>query len=140
MGAPQAGRRDHLEAITLLSWLVVSLTTILLSLGCHARVTWISMRCWVGTRTGYFFYFLPWGGTSTHTILCPETECTKVIQSLNNYQLTYLAIYILKTGLKSLNQLRSAATLAKSACGAITPALVQGKVARRALCRRVSKP
>ena len=39
MGAPQAGRRDHLEAITLLSWLVVSLTTILLSLGCHARVS-----------------------------------------------------------------------------------------------------
>ena len=28
MGAPQAGRRDHLEAITLLSWLVVSLTTV----------------------------------------------------------------------------------------------------------------
>ena len=28
MGAPQAGRRDHLEGITLLSWLVVSLTTI----------------------------------------------------------------------------------------------------------------
>ena len=33
-----------------------------------------------------------WDGTSTHTILDPETECTKVIQGLNNYQLTYLSL------------------------------------------------
>ena len=46
-----------------------------------------------GHANGVFFYFMPWGGTSTHTILGPETECTKVSQGLNNYQLTYLSIY-----------------------------------------------
>ena len=51
---------------------------------------------------GAFFYFLAWDGTSTHTILGPETECTKVIQGLNNYQLTYLYSMYLKTGLNLL--------------------------------------
>ena len=77
MGAPQAGRRDTQEAITMLFHGSPTITTMihyLLSLGCHARVSWISMGCWVGTRTGYFFNFLPWDGTSTHTILGPETE------------------------------------------------------------------
>ena len=39
MGAPQAGRRDHPEAITLLSWLVVSLTTMSPFVVCHARAS-----------------------------------------------------------------------------------------------------
>ena len=48
-----------------------------------------------GHANGAFFYFMPWGGTSTHTILGPETECTKVIQGLNNYQLLiYTTMYI----------------------------------------------
>ncbi len=104
MGAPQAGRRDHREAITLFSWLVVSLTTMSPFVVRHARASWFSMGCWGSTRTGYFFYFLPWDGTSTHTILDPETECTKVIQSLNNYRLTTILHMYLKTG---LNLLRS---------------------------------
>ena len=64
MGATQAGRRDHLETITLLSWLVVSLTTILLSLRCHARVRWDAG--WARER-GIFFI-------STHGVLQHHTQ------------------------------------------------------------------
>ena len=106
MGAPQAGRRDHREPITLL--LVGCLTHHHVSfrqdvtLG-HRDFRWDAG----GARERGIFYFMVWGGTSPHTILDPETECTKPIQSLNNYQLTtiYLSVY-LKTG---LNLLRSAA-------------------------------
>ena len=47
-----------------------------------------------GHANGVFFYFVPWGGTSTHTILGPETECTKLIQGLNNYQLLIYLVYV----------------------------------------------
>ena len=48
-----------------------------------------------GHAHGVFFYFLAWDGTSTHTILGPETECTKVTQGLNNYQLLiYTYVYV----------------------------------------------
>ena len=87
MGAPQEGRRDHREAITLPSLRQECP-------GCNARVSWFTMRRWATTRTGYFFYFVAWGGTSPHKILAPETECTKPIQSLNNYQLTTILLLL----------------------------------------------
>ena len=64
---------------------------------------------WWARGRGIFYYFFAWDGTSPHTILDPETECTKVTQGLNNYQLTtiYHTSMYTKTG---LNLLRSAAT------------------------------
>ena len=92
MGAPQAGRRDHLEGITLLSWLVVSLTTMSPFVVCHAGVSGFSMGCRVDTRPEYFFNFLPWDSASPHTILGLGIECDIVIQGLNNFRLTTIIV------------------------------------------------
>ena len=86
MGAPQAGRRDHREAIILLSLRQESLDV---TLG-YRDFRWDAG--WARERG--FFYFMAWDAISPHTILDPETECTKPIQSLNNYQLTTIVVYI----------------------------------------------
>ena len=73
MGAPQAGRRDHREPITLL--LVGCLTHHHVSFRQDVTLGYRDFRWEDELRLERgIFYFMAWGGTSPHTILDPETE------------------------------------------------------------------
>ena len=73
MGAPQAGRREHLEAITAL--LVGCLTHHHVSFRQDVTLGYRDFR-WDagGARERGIFFISTHGGTSPHTILDPETE------------------------------------------------------------------